>query len=609
LSTANNVIDYYDAAKPTALHTDASRLKGLGFVLRQQHADGSWRTIQAGSRFLSDAESRYAMIELELLAICWATQKCRLFLEGLPLFEIITDHRPLVPILNDYCLDQIDNPRLQRLRIKLDRFNYHSTWVQGKLNLAADALSRAPLHQATAEDQVAEQDDHRYTAINALYTTGIDARLQEVLDTASNDQEYQELKNVITNGFPNEKSNLPLHLRPYWNMRGKLAVDQDFIVCGKRTVIPKLLRKSILDRLKSGHMGATKTKERARQVVWWPLIDNDIELVTKQCATCQEGLARQGREPMISRPLATRAFQELHLDFGEYANIYYLIAVDGYSGYPCVVNCGKRAPTSVLISGLRQIFIQTAIPDRIWTDGGPQFTAHACTSFLDRWGVNHSVSSPEYAQSNGRAEAAVKMVKKMLRGATRQGNMIDQDAFLEALLMFKNTPLYDGRIPSVLVFGTPVKDTLPAHRRNFCKEWQETADQMETSAAAMLEKVRERYNAQSRSLRRLINGQSVAIYNNQDKSWNRHGIILECMSNREYLVKVQSGRVLRRNRRLLRPREAIPPRFAEHVEAPCSAQSVKTSSPVLPDNQPGTSDRVLRDRSQLRKPQRLIEED
>ena len=71
---------FFDPAHPTALHLDASRLHGLGFVLKQKKAGGQWRMIQAGSRFLSGA--------------AWAMSKCRQFLEGLPNFELVVDHKP-----------------------------------------------------------------------------------------------------------------------------------------------------------------------------------------------------------------------------------------------------------------------------------------------------------------------------------------------------------------------------------------------------------------------------------------------------------------------------------------------------------------------------------
>ena len=61
------VLSYFDSQKPTRLCTDTSWL-GLRFVL-QQRAGDSWTLVQAGSHFLSDVESRYAIIDLEMLAV------------------------------------------------------------------------------------------------------------------------------------------------------------------------------------------------------------------------------------------------------------------------------------------------------------------------------------------------------------------------------------------------------------------------------------------------------------------------------------------------------------------------------------------------------------
>jgi len=55
--------------------------------------------IQAGSQFLTDAESHYAIIKLEILAIAWANSKCHLFPQH---FQVITDHNPLLPTLSHH---------------------------------------------------------------------------------------------------------------------------------------------------------------------------------------------------------------------------------------------------------------------------------------------------------------------------------------------------------------------------------------------------------------------------------------------------------------------------------------------------------------------------
>ena len=70
--------------------------------------------VEAGSRFLSGTQSRYAMIELKCLRAAWAMQKCRQFLEGLKHFELVVDHKPLVPILNEYTLDKLGIPMVLR---------------------------------------------------------------------------------------------------------------------------------------------------------------------------------------------------------------------------------------------------------------------------------------------------------------------------------------------------------------------------------------------------------------------------------------------------------------------------------------------------------------
>ena len=102
---------FFDSNRKTRLSTDASR-QGLEFVLQQAQPGKTWALVQAGSCFLTGAESQYAVIKLELLAISWAVMKCRIFLARLSHLKITSDHHPLMPILNSHCLDEVKNPRL-----------------------------------------------------------------------------------------------------------------------------------------------------------------------------------------------------------------------------------------------------------------------------------------------------------------------------------------------------------------------------------------------------------------------------------------------------------------------------------------------------------------
>ena len=68
--------------------------------------------------------------------------------------------------------------------------------------------------------------------------THSDLRLEEVRRAAACDPELQALLEVIQNGFPKTKSELPEIVRPYWLVHERLSVDDGLAVCGCRPIIP-----------------------------------------------------------------------------------------------------------------------------------------------------------------------------------------------------------------------------------------------------------------------------------------------------------------------------------------------------------------------------------
>ena len=55
----------------------------------------------------------------------------------------------------------------------------------------------------------------------------------------------------------------------------ELACFGKVVLRGTRIVVPRQLRRKVLDLAHKGHQGTVKTKERLRPKVWWPGIDKE----------------------------------------------------------------------------------------------------------------------------------------------------------------------------------------------------------------------------------------------------------------------------------------------------------------------------------------------
>ncbi|KAI2666705.1 Retrovirus-related Pol polyprotein from transposon 17.6 [Labeo rohita] len=131
--TTEPVLRAPDFTCPFLLQTDASNT-GLGAVLSR---DGEEHPVIYISRKLTPAETRYAAVEREALAIKWAVLELRYYLLGRR-FTLITDHAPL-----QWMASAKDtNARVTRWFLVLQDFHFSVEHRAVAKNANADGLSR-----------------------------------------------------------------------------------------------------------------------------------------------------------------------------------------------------------------------------------------------------------------------------------------------------------------------------------------------------------------------------------------------------------------------------------------------------------------------------------
>jgi len=471
----------------------------------------------------------------------------------------------LVPILESYTLPDIQNRRLQRLRMKVDHLQFRVKWIKSADN-DADVLSRFPVNKPTREDQLDESDLEFKddTAICALYhmndanqkdgtqpiSETTDRLLVELTSAANSDNSYCELREALKNGDLHEEK-----FAAFRRFEKDLHMDDDDLVCYRaRLLVPKQLRRQYLERLMRMHQGYGKLMARARKSIWWPELPAELKVAANSCESCEERAPSKPAEPLIHHKTATYAFEMLHTDMCQYMGRDFLIVVDQFSGFPFVFQLGKGgATTSRQVQDCFQtIFSQFGIPVVIYSDGGPQFHM-TFSKFCEEWFVNHVQSSPYYPQSNGTAEANVKAMKKLIAANFNQMTTSLKPEMAKSLTLFRNAPRSPTELsPNQILFGTNLRDTLPVSRSNFRPSERIMVEQRLAEVQLERQHQEQVKNIKANAFRL---GQVVRLQDPHSKRWNKQVTVIGPGRNERELQlrESETGRVFFRNRIFLRP--------------------------------------------------------
>ena len=582
---------------------------GIGYLLMQKKCmctkispyccTGGWQAVLAGSRFTKDAETRYAPVEGEALACLWALESTRHYTLGNPKLLIATDHKPLVKILGDRKLEDIENPRLLKLKEQTLRWKFDIMHVPGKIHVGPDTLSRKESTVALVDMLSPVHSEERDTSaeleasIEAVVAAHAPQPLswQQVRDAVAKDKVMAMLSDQISAGFPPDKKLLRLELREFYQHREHLTQVDGVPLYKGRLVAPTELRPAILETLHSAHQGVTGMTLRAQGSVWWPGITPQIREIRDKCKNCTEHAPSQPSAPPQPLPQPDYPFQFLASDYFQQGGFHYLVIADRFSGWPTVQFCGKStASAGKLVECLREYFAMHGIPEEISTDGGSTYLAYETQKFLADYGVRHRVSSVAYPHSNQRAELAVKSMKRLCRENINCDGSLNSDRFLRAVMSYRNTPDRDTeRSPAQIIFGRNLRDFLPAPMSRYKAQpgWLLLKDDRERALRKRALLNSARLAVGTRELKPLQVGDTVQVQNqvgNHPSRWDITGLIVETRPFDQYIVKVHgSGRLTTRNRKFLRditPYGSAPSRPA-HPGPVCEPHPGRVQNPPI----------------------------
>ena len=565
-------LSYFNPEKPVVLQVDASK-DALGAALLQDD-----KPIVFATKSLTETESRYANIERELLACVFGAERFHVYLFGKH-FSIHSDHRPLEMISKKNLTAA--PARLQRMLLRLQKYDYAIQYKPGSQMILADSLSRLPKKEKEAAINL---------DVTVCFVQFNTQRLNELREETRQDVELSRLMKYISQGFPEDRRNTHQDVRQFWPFRDELSIEDGLVMKGEQVVIPKSLHKEYLVKIHEGHQGITRCQQRARSSVYWPGICKDIEDLVTSCVLCQKHQPSQPKEPLepLMSNIPSIPWHTLGTDLFTHEGENYLIISDYHSKFPIIEALGKDSSSNKVAKLTSKMFSIFGVPNTIISDNGPQFQGTVYQQMLKNYGITHITSSPHHPQSHGFIERSIRTVKSLLKKSPEDSN--------KALLNFRTTqPGPHSLSPAELLFGRKIQANLPIYTRGSLEDSHRLrSTEMQLASA-------NRYDEHSHELPELFINQPIYFQDVAKKTWSPGTIIGIGPEPRSYTIQCSATRRnLRRNRVLIRPRRTsqntehdsvntLAPQF-EACDKPSitySPPKVSSDSPSVPIPSPG----------------------
>ncbi|XP_073408526.1 uncharacterized protein [Dendrobates tinctorius] len=271
--TSAPVLRQPDVSLLFQVEVDASEI-GAGAVLSQKDpVTSKMNPCAFFSRKFSPSERNYDVGNRELLAMTWAFEEWRHWLEGAKhQVVVLTDHKNLIYLESAKRL----NPRQARWALFFTRFDFVVSFLPGTKNVKADTLSRSFFADSPVVTKPA-------TILGeGVVLSAISPDLRRALE------EFQEDK-------------------PERCPSGKLYVPDQW----KKRVMSEVHCSAL-----AGHPGIFGTRDLVSRSFWWPSLSRDVRNFVQSCGTCSRSKScSRSSGLLMPLPVPKRPWTHISMDF------------------------------------------------------------------------------------------------------------------------------------------------------------------------------------------------------------------------------------------------------------------------------------------------------
>ncbi|CDF38390.1 unnamed protein product [Chondrus crispus] len=446
---------------PSSVDTDACE-RQVGRALFQTPPDGLRHPVGLWSRSLNPAEKNYSVGEKECLAIIWALQILRPYLERKHL-ELYPDHQSL-----KWMMSLTDaSGRLARWRLRLLEFDFTIKNRKGAVNCIADAVSRLPTLANQVDEDVEIEfrrdaitsnfNDDGICVVNAENTYLSPVRIEELVISQANDRYCQMLKEKVDN---EETSRFDVF------DRGLLVRIAPLDDC-RQIVVPTMLRQKGFYLCHytrtSGHPGDTKMLYTMRRTFYWPSMALECHACMRQCDSCaRERVQLRKHSTFLKlfparRPLEFVAMGILGpLPRSTKRNQYLLVISDQFPKMTRAIPLKSITSMTVARAFVENWIYPYGPPAYLLSDNGGQFASKFFQKICQIMGIRNLFTTAYHPQTNGQVERFNQTILSGIRHYVVE-HQKTRDEYCGPLTYAYNTQVHrsTGCTPFELVFSRP----------------------------------------------------------------------------------------------------------------------------------------------------------